>query len=103
MAPGFSPLDEELALGEGGGSLSPRLHEWLVRLSAWVPFEQAAALLADFARVRVSEATTRRQTEAAGAAYEAVQREEVTYIERNLPPVPQGAACAKQLLSVDGP
>jgi hypothetical protein len=97
---GFFPLDEELELYEEAGSLSPRLHEWLVRLSVWMPFEHAAALLSDFARVQVSEATTRRQSEAAGAAYEAIQTEEVERIERTLPPVPQGPA--RQLLSVDG-
>jgi hypothetical protein len=97
---GFSPLDEELALGEGEGSVSPRLHEWLVRLAAWMPFEQAAKLLSDFVRVQVSQTTTRRQTEAAGAAYVAIQSEEVELIERALPPAPQGPA--KQLLSVDG-
>jgi len=101
---GFSPLDEELELDEGGGSLSPRLHprlhEWLVRLSAWMPFEQAATLLGDFTRVQVSEATTRRQSEAAGAAYEVLQTQEVERIERTLPPSPQGPI--KQLLSVDG-
>lgn len=100
MGAGFFPLDEELELGGGEGSLSPRLHEWLVRLSAWVPFGQAVTLLGDFARVRVSETTTRRQTESAGAAYEAIQSEEVDLIERTLPPAPQGPA--KQLLSVDG-
>lgn len=97
---GFFPLDEELELGEGGGSLSPRLHEWLVRLSAWMPFGQAATLLGDFTRVQVSEATTRRQSEAAGAAYEALQTQEVEHIERTLPSSPQGPS--KQLLSVDG-
>jgi hypothetical protein len=97
---GFFPLDEELELGGGAGNLSPRLHEWLVRLSAWAPFEQACKLLSDFARVQVSETTTRRQAEAAGAAYEMIQMQEVEHIERTLPPSPQGAD--KQLLSVDG-
>jgi hypothetical protein len=97
---GFFPLDEELELGGGAGNLSPRLHEWLVRLSAWAPFEQACKLLSDFARVQVSETTTRRQTEAAGAAYEMIQTEEMEWIERTLPPSPQGPD--KQLLSVDG-
>jgi hypothetical protein len=87
-------------LGNGAGNLSPRLHEWLVRLSAWAPFEQACKLLSDFARVQVSETTTRRQVEAAGAVYEMIQTEEVERIERTLPPSPQGPL--KQLLSVDG-
>jgi hypothetical protein len=87
-------------LGNGAGNLSPRLHEWLVRLSAWAPFEEACKLLSDFARVRVSETTTRRHAEAAGAAYEMIQTHEVEQIERTLPPSPQGPD--KQLLSVDG-
>lgn len=97
---GFSPLDEELELGGCAGNLSPRLHEWLVRLSVWAPFEQACKLLSDFAMVQVSQTTTRRHTEAAGAAYEMMQREAVEQIERMLPPSPQGPD--KQLLSVDG-
>jgi hypothetical protein len=50
--------------------------------------------------VTVSEATVRRTTEAAGAAYEAVQTAAVEAIERHLPPVPLGPRI--QLLSVDG-
>jgi hypothetical protein len=45
------------------------LHEYLVRLGAWMPFEKGGQLLADFMRLNsVSEATARRQTQAAGAA-----------------------------------
>jgi hypothetical protein len=61
---GFFPLDEELQLLPG--SLTPTLHENLVRLGAWMPFEQAGQLLADFMRLTsVSEPTARRQTQAA--------------------------------------
>ena len=81
-------------------SLTPRLHEWLVRLGAWVPFAQATTLLEDFAHVQVSRSTARRLTEGAGGAYEQVQTQEVERIERLLPPSPQ--AMAKGLLSVDG-
>lgn len=97
---GFFPLDEELGLHSHSISLTPRLHEWLVRLGAWVPFAQASTLLEDFAHVRVSRSTARRLTEGAGAAYEQVQQEEVERIERVLPPSPQGPT--KGLLSVDG-
>src|SRR5215469_18607567 len=38
-----------------------------------MPFEHAAEMLAVLTGVQVSEATTRRHTYAAGAAYEAVQ------------------------------
>jgi hypothetical protein len=71
-----------------------------VRLSTWAPFEQACKLLGDFARVQVSQTTTRRHTEVAGAAYEMIQTREVEQIERMLPPSPQGPT--KQVLSVDG-
>jgi hypothetical protein len=50
--------------------------------------------------VAVSEATARRQTEGHGAAYVAVQEEEVERIEKELPEVPSGPE--KQLMSVDG-
>ena len=46
------------------------------------------------------EATVRRQTEAAGAAYVAVQTHEVEQREREAPPAPQGPA--QQFTSVDG-
>jgi hypothetical protein len=94
----FSPLDEELALLPG--ALTPSLQEGLVRLGAWLPFAQAADMLAYFTRVRVAEATARRTTEAAGAAYVAVQTAQVEAIEREAPPAPAGPAL--QYLSADG-
>jgi len=73
----------------------------LVRLGTWIPsFDQAAALLTAFTGVVVTEPTARRQTEAAGAAYVAVQTAEVERLERELPPAPAGPA--KQVLEVDG-
>ena len=95
---GFSPLDEELELLPG--HLTPSLVEGLVRLGTWLPFEPAAAMLASFTQVAVSEGTARRRTEQAGAAYEAVQTAEVERLERELPPGPDGPAV--QQLSVDG-
>ena len=77
-APGFSPLDEELGLVPG--ALTPRLHERLVRLGTWLPFRPAARMLAVFTGVTVSEATARRQTEAAGAAYVAAQTAEAAQL-----------------------
>jgi hypothetical protein len=81
--------------------------EGLTRLGAWMPFEQAARLLGDFWRVPVSESTARRQTEALGAAYVAVQTAEVERLEREQrddgprsPAAPAGPAV--QQLSVDG-
>jgi hypothetical protein len=95
---GFSPLDEELGLLSG--SLSPQAQEWLVRLGAWMPFKQAAQMLGALTGIQVSQATVRRQTEAAGAAYEAVQTAEVAEIKQALPDAPQGAA--QQMVSADG-
>jgi len=97
-APGFFPLDEELGLVPG--ALTPRLHERLVRLGAWLPFRPAARMLAVFTGVTVSEATARRQTEAAGAAYVALQTAEVDRLEREAPEPPAGPAV--QLVTVDG-
>jgi hypothetical protein len=94
----FSPLDDELELLPG--ELTPSLVEGLVRLGAWLPFRPAAALLGHFHQVTVSEATARRRTEQAGAAYVAVQEAQVAALERELPPAPAGPAV--QQLSVDG-
>ena len=95
----FFPLDEELELLPG--SLTPHAHECLVRLGTWIPsFKQASQELADTLKVNVSEAMSRRRTEAAGAAYEAVQRQEVERIEQKLPAPPQGAD--KIQVSADG-
>lgn len=95
---GFFPLDDELALLPG--RLTPSLHEDLVRLSTRLPFPQAVDELARLKHVTASEATGRRQTEAAGAAYVAWQTAEVERIERTLPVPPPGPA--RQLVSPDG-
>lgn len=71
-----------------------------MRLATWMSFAQAATELAHHARVTVSATTARRQTEQAGAAYEAVQTAQVAAIEREAPPAPMGPAV--QQLSVDG-
>ena len=84
---GFSPLDEELELLPG--SLTPRLHEHLVRLSTLLPsFAKAAAELTYCTQADVSRATATRLTEAAGAATVAVQTAEVERIEREYPTPP---------------
>ncbi len=95
---GFFPLDEELELLPG--ALTPSLVESLVRLGAWLPFAPAAAMLGHVSKVTVSEATARRRTEQAGAAYVAVQTAQVEALEREGPPAPDGPAV--QQLSVDG-
>jgi len=65
-----------------------------------MPFERAVGELQHFRRTEVSKSSVVRLTEAAGAAYVAVQGEEVSRIERELPTPPPGPA--QQFLSVDG-
>jgi hypothetical protein len=65
-----------------------------------MPFARAVKELRFFTQVTTTEPTVRRETEAAGAAYVAVQTAEVEQLEQELPPPPQGPAL--QLLSVDG-
>lgn len=99
MALGFFPLDEELELLPG--CLTPHAYESLVRLGARLPsFEVAIQELAFLQKVNLSEATGRRWTEAAGAAYEVVQAQEVERIEREVPLAVKGAA--KVQVSADG-
>jgi hypothetical protein len=98
VVPVFFPLDEELALLPG--SLTPSLHEAVVRLGTRMTFRSVVQELAFLKHVTTTEATVRRQTETAGAAYVALQTEAVERVERILPPVPEGAA--RQLVSVDG-
>jgi hypothetical protein len=94
----FSPLDEELSLLPG--ELTPRLQEQVTRLGTWMPFARARVELEALTGARVSAATVRRVTEAAGAAYVAVQDAEVARLEQAVPPAPPGAE--RMLASVDG-
>jgi hypothetical protein len=55
-----------------------------------MPFERAAAELAYFTRVDVSDTSVRRHTESAGAAYVAVQTAELERLERERPAGPDG-------------
>jgi hypothetical protein len=65
-----------------------------------MPFRQAAEQLAFFWGVVLSEATVRRHSEAAGAAYVALQTAEAERLEREIPTPPAGPAV--QQLSADG-
>jgi hypothetical protein len=94
----FFPLDEELGLL--AGSLTAHSQECLVRLGAWMPFERAVELLADMLGVQVSKSKGERYTEAAGAAYVAMQTEEAERIEREAPSALPG--CDKLVMSADG-
>jgi hypothetical protein len=95
---GFFPLDEELRLLSG--RLTPSGQEHLIRLSSWMPFEQAAELMEDMQGIRISPATSRRDSEAAGAAYVEMQTEEVEQLEKAMPEAPKGAE--KMQMSADG-
>ena len=95
---GFFPLDEELQLL--AGHYTPTVYEDLTRLATWMPFARAVKEVAYFRRTSVTEATVRRQTEAAGAAYVAVQQQAVERLERETPPAAKGPE--QQFLSVDG-
>ena len=94
----FSPLDEELELLPGG--LTPSLQEDVVRLGAWMPFQEVVKQVKYFRRTDISKSSAVRLTEAAGSAYVEVQKEEVLRIERELPVAPSGAE--QQFMSVDG-
>ena len=98
VEPVFFPLDEELGLLPG--ALSPTLAAGVTRLASWMPFARATEQVTFFWGVRLSDATVRRQTEAAGAAYVAVQTAAVARLERDAPPAPPGPAM--QQLSADG-
>ena len=99
----FFPLDEELELLPG--SLTPGLEEMLVRLGSWMPFAQAQGFLVDWMQLNsLSEATVRRHTEAAGAAYVVIQEEEARALEPGPEPdgSPSGSGSARLVVEVDG-
>ena len=99
MGPSFSPLDEELGLLPGG--LTPYGQEQLVRLGSWIPsFARAAELLEVLTGMHVAEASARRRTEEAGAAYVRLQEQELERLRKESVMEPQGPE--KVLLSVDG-
>jgi hypothetical protein len=98
VEPGFFPLDEQLGLLPGG--LTPFVHECLVRLAVWMPFQQAANFLSDMIGVQISKAQVVRVTEAAGAAYVSLQSEQADRIEREAPEALPGGD--KMVMSADG-
>jgi hypothetical protein len=98
VAPGFSPLDDQLACGRGG--VSPRVRELVVLLGTQLPFACASQLLERFAGVQISPSTVRRFTEAAGSALCAVEAAFVEQVIRELPEAPLGPT--EQVISVDG-
>jgi len=83
------------------GSLTPRLHETLVRLGTTQPsFAKASAELAWHTGTTVHADTARRRTEAAGALLVAHETAEATRILRAHPAAPAGPDTL--LFSVDG-
>lgn len=97
-APGFFPLDEELALTTG--SLTPLLVGHAVRLGAQLPLGRAAAEIEAFRRVTVSGSTLRRWTLSAGQASVEAQEREVERLEREAPEPPPGPD--RLVVSADG-
>lgn len=95
---GFFPLDEELGLLPV--QVTPILYENLVRLGAWMPFEEAAEMVKVFTGAEVSEFAVRQNSLAAGEAYVSEQSQEVEGLEKETPVAPEGAN--KALLSADG-
>ncbi len=94
----FFPLDEQLGLASH--AMTPRGQETLVRLASWMPFEQAAELLADLMGIKVSKASARRLTLQTGDSALALCEEQEEHLTRDLPE----AACEadKQAMSADG-
>lgn len=82
------------------GTLTPSLQEDVVRLGTWMPFGRVVGEMQHFRHSDVSKSTVTRLSEAAGAAYVAVQNDEVARIECELPKPPPGVA--QQFLGVDG-
>lgn len=71
-----------------------------MRLGARLPFAEAAAELAYFWRISVSKSTARRHTEAAGAAYDALQTAAAEALDLAAGAAPVGPP--RQFLSADG-
>ncbi len=72
---GFFPLDEELELLPG--KLTPKGHEQVVGVSSWMPFGRAVEMMGKFTGMKISKIVSQRYTEAAGAMYATMQKEEV--------------------------
>jgi hypothetical protein len=65
-----------------------------------MPFERAAEMMEAMQGICVSPSASRRKSEAAGAAYEEMQTEEVEQLEKDMPEAPKGAE--KMQMSADG-
>jgi hypothetical protein len=100
----FSPLDEQLGLQPG--CLTPFQLQHLVHFASLHSFEQAASMLQEHHGVQVSASTSRRQTEALGAAAQAVQNAQARAVvgQKEAKPKFDAApkAAVKQVMSSDG-
>jgi hypothetical protein len=76
------------------------VHESLVRLGTWLPFEAARQLLEALLGVQVSKSQAVRCTEAAGAAYVTLQSAAADQIEQEAPPAATGNK--RMVVSADG-
>ena len=82
------------------GDLTPQAQEGLVRLAAWVTFEQASQLLQALIGVQVSKASARRFTLQTGKVVCQEWEEQANHLQKELPEAPQGAN--QQVFSADG-
>ena len=92
VEPSISPLDEELNLLPGGWT--PLMHESMVRLGTWLPFDAAARELGFHRGMTLDGETVRRNTERAGKLY---MPEQERVPDKELAQVPE-----RQAISLDG-
>src|SRR5947208_1907269 len=90
----------EAAVDEQINQLRAQVIEDLALLASWMPYASAQEVLQDLLGVRVSKATARRTTLAAGEAGLAVCEGEEERLKQEAPQAPAGAD--KQALSGDG-
>lgn len=79
---------------------TPHLHQLIVRVGTWLPFEQVPEALTFLCGASVSSSAARRITEHAGAHVVAAETAEADRLERETPPSPAGPAV--QQVSADG-
>ena len=81
------------------GHLTPRLHEWVVRLATWMPFTAASDCMTWLTRTTISPATAQRLTTAAGQAAVTIQTA-AAQLAHDLPPPSNGPD--RLVVSADG-
>lgn len=97
---GYCPLDASLGLARD--SLSPQVRQLVSRAGGRLPFAEAAASLAETARLQLSASTVRTVTEAVGAQREAALAAVIrTAWDAGLPPV-TGVPPDRLYVAMDG-